>query len=78
MVGDPDGEIGRLVRAEELGHVVQPGDAEGLAAVLRSMAADGTQAAAMGARARLLLETRYSRQTLLEKWKDVLAGVAAG
>lgn len=77
MIGDPDGEIGRLVRAEDVGHVVSPGDVEGLVAVLRALALDRSHAKAAGERARRLLETRYSRQTLLEKWRNVLAGVAS-
>jgi glycosyltransferase involved in cell wall biosynthesis len=74
-IAAPDGEIARLVRAHDCGFVVAPGDAAGLADVLTRAAADPAGLAAMGVRARAMLDAQFSRRHALEKWRGVLEGV---
>jgi glycosyltransferase involved in cell wall biosynthesis len=75
-IAAPDGEIARLVRAHDCGFVVAPGDAAGLAALLAGAAADPAGLAAMGARARAMLDAHFSRRQALERWRAVLERVA--
>jgi colanic acid biosynthesis glycosyl transferase WcaI len=72
MIGDPDGELGRLVTAQSCGFAVKPGDAGALVGILQRLAHDPNAAAQMGARARELLETRFSRAQAFERWGHLL------
>jgi colanic acid biosynthesis glycosyl transferase WcaI len=72
MIGDPVGELGRLVTAHGCGFGIKPGDAGALAAVLRRLADEPDTVAQMGARARHLLEARFSRAQALERWRQLL------
>ena len=72
FVGDPDGEIATLLRRHDMGLVVQRGDAAGLNAAVRSLAADPVRCAAMGARARMVFEQSYDRPWALRSWAAVL------
>jgi colanic acid biosynthesis glycosyl transferase WcaI len=72
MIGDPNGELGRLVTAQSCGFAVKPGDAEALVGVLRRLANEPDTVAQMGARARHLLEKRFSRAAALERWCQLL------
>jgi glycosyltransferase involved in cell wall biosynthesis len=72
MIGDPQGELGRLVATHQCGFVVRPGDADALVAALQRLANEPDTAAEMGARARQLLEARFSRTQTLERWRQLL------
>lgn len=72
MIGDPDGEVARLVAAHRCGFVVKPGDAGALAAILRQLANEPETVAQMGARARHLLDARFSRAQAFERWRQLL------
>jgi glycosyltransferase involved in cell wall biosynthesis len=74
----PDGEIARLVRAHDCGFVVAPGDGPALADTLTRAAADPERLAAMGTRARAMLDAQFSRRAALEKWRAVLDGIGQG
>lgn len=76
-VTDLDGEIGRLVRAEGCGVAVAPGDAEGLAAAISAMAADAEGTAAMGGKARALIDREFTGAAIIARW-DRLFGALAG
>lgn len=71
----PDGEFARLVEAHDCGHVVACGDDAGLADALQSLAANREEAAAMGKRARAMLDERFTRNGSLERWKRLLSGI---
>lgn len=71
-IGDPDGELGRLVTAQSCGFAVKPGAAGALVGILQQFARDPNGVAQMGARARDLLETRFSRAQALECWSHLL------
>ncbi|MDH7974645.1 glycosyltransferase family 4 protein [Sphingomonas sp. AR_OL41] len=67
-VTDLDGEIARIVRREDCGVAVAPGDAAGLAAAIAALASDAARVAAMGRAARVALERDYGRSDSFERW----------
>jgi colanic acid biosynthesis glycosyl transferase WcaI len=71
-VGARDGELARIVRDNDCGIAVQSGDADGLAAAIRALAADRPRARAMGQRGRALYEQRFAPQMAFAKWEEVL------
>lgn len=72
-IGDPDGEIPRVLRAFDIGVTVRQGDAAGLARVLMDLAGDPGRSRAMGRRARALFEQRYDRPHAIAAWQNLLA-----
>jgi colanic acid biosynthesis glycosyl transferase WcaI len=72
MIGDGDGEIARLVRRHRCGITIAPGDAATLADTLRRWSEAPEAVAEMGAQARQMLETRFSRRRALEQWSRLL------
>jgi glycosyltransferase involved in cell wall biosynthesis len=70
-----DGEIALLVRKYNCGIVVEPGNANGLAEALVQLSGDTERTAAMGARARAMLEAHFTRQRSLEHWRGVLEDI---
>ena len=74
-VSDPDGEIGAIVRRFDCGLAVSPGDGPGLAAAIRSLKADPSRRATMGANARALIEGRFARAHALAQWESLLAQI---
>jgi colanic acid biosynthesis glycosyl transferase WcaI len=77
FVGDPDGELARLIRDSAVGVSVACGDGAGLCRVLQSLRADPAERARMGARARALFEQRFTLRTALARWSALLAQTAA-
>lgn len=73
MIGDPDGEVGRLVRAYDCGVCVKPDESERLASTLTSLMQDPDRVHKMGQRARAAAEGDASRLRALAKWRDVLS-----
>ena len=67
-----DGEIADLVRQHECGCVVEPGEADALAHVLTRLSTDPASVAAMGARARTMLDRHFTREQALQKWCSLL------
>jgi glycosyltransferase involved in cell wall biosynthesis len=67
-VTDLDGEIARIVRREDCGVAIAPGDAAGLAAAIAALASDAARVAAMGRAARVALERDYGRSDSFERW----------
>lgn len=72
MIGEPDGELGRLVAAHRCGFVVKPGDADALVGALLRLANQPDTLTQMGAAARHLLEARFGRAQALQRWRDLL------
>src|ERR1051326_3998865 len=72
MIGDPDGELGRLIAAQSCGFVVKPGDTDALVGALLQLANEPDTAAQMGTRARQMLETNFSRAQTFERWRQLL------
>jgi glycosyltransferase involved in cell wall biosynthesis len=76
FIGDPDGELARLVRDHDCGFVVPPGGGASLADAVRALADDPERARQQGANARRLLESRFSRASAHEQWHHLLTEVA--
>ncbi len=67
MVGDRDGEIGRIIREHDCGVAVPVGNADMLAATILDLAADPARCVEMGRRARAVLDEKYSRRQAFER-----------
>jgi glycosyltransferase involved in cell wall biosynthesis len=75
FIGDPDGELARVIRAADCGRVAREGDGAALASALLELAADLPGCVAIGARGRALLDTRYARAAAHAAWIRLLAEV---
>lgn len=67
----------RTIEECRCGEVIAPGDWEALASTIIELSDDRSQAKAMGGRARQMLDSRYSRQAALQRWKTLLAELGA-
>ena len=67
-----DGEIAQLVRQHNCGLVIEPGHADELAAVLARLSSDPSSLSTMGARARLMLDTHFTRRQAFDRWRNLL------
>src|SRR5204863_7132628 len=76
-VGDPDGEIGSVVRRFNCGIAVRNGDRHGLAEAIRHLAANPDLCRALGDNARSAFEANWDRTIAAAKWADLLAAVSA-
>jgi glycosyltransferase involved in cell wall biosynthesis len=68
-----DGEIASLVDTHDCGLVIEPGDGDALAAALTRLAHAPETCAAMGRRARAMLDQHFSRRQALARWRQTLA-----
>lgn len=71
-VGDPDGEIARVIAQAGCGITIEPGHASQLAAVLSHWAESRDELARMGARARGLIEQSFRKADALSSWHRLL------
>ncbi len=76
FIGDPDGEIARVLKRSDTGFAVEPGDSEGLAEKILMLASDPQLRHAQGARARALFEGEFDFPIALAAWEDVLTKVS--
>jgi glycosyltransferase involved in cell wall biosynthesis len=67
-----DGEIARLVLEHKCGVVIEPGQGDALADAIARLSTDQKSLAAMGARARAMLDAHFTRRQAFERWRDVL------
>lgn len=74
-IAAPEGEIARLVREHGCGLVVAPGQGAEAAAALRSLCREPQRVAAMGARARAMLEAHFTRRQAFARWDELLEAV---
>ncbi|MDE2306047.1 MAG: glycosyltransferase family 4 protein [Gammaproteobacteria bacterium] len=72
FIGDSRGEVARILGQSACGFVVQPGDAAGLVAAIRTLRDDPEECRAMGGRARAAYLERYSRDAAVLRWLRVL------
>jgi glycosyltransferase involved in cell wall biosynthesis len=70
-----DGEIAQLIARHQCGLAIAPGQADELAAVLTALRGDDRRLAAMGRRARAMLDAHFTRRQALERWRRVLERV---
>jgi colanic acid biosynthesis glycosyl transferase WcaI len=73
MIGDSEGEIGRLIRQHRCGTIITPGDAATLADTLRRWSGAPEAIIEMGARARQMLDAQFTRRRALDQWSRLLA-----
>jgi colanic acid biosynthesis glycosyl transferase WcaI len=71
-----DGEIARLVEQHACGLVIKPGNADALAESLMLLSTDNERVAAMGRRARAMLEAHFTRQRAFAQWRQALDDIA--
>lgn len=78
FVGDPDGEIPRVLNAVNCGYAVSAGDSEGLVRHIDALKSDPDVCRAMGQRARAEFERRFSRVGAVAAWRDLLESLGFG
>jgi glycosyltransferase involved in cell wall biosynthesis len=78
FIGDESGELARLIRSSDCGFTVAAGRGDLLAEAIAALSRSEDAALVQGARARALLEDRFSRSSAHGQWHDLLAGVADG
>lgn len=76
FIGDPDGEIGRILRESDTGLVVAEGDGAALVQAVRDLASDPQRCEAMGRRARALFEAEYDLMFAVDAWEDAIRSLA--
>jgi glycosyltransferase involved in cell wall biosynthesis len=78
VIGDPNGELGRLVQGNACGFAIAPGDSEALTATLRQLLNAPQKVSEMGARARQMLDAHFTRRQGLARWRRLLDKLDAG
>jgi len=76
FIGDTGGELAGLVRRHECGIAIAPDDSKTLAETLRQWSRAPETMAAMGAKARAMLDAHFSRQQGLARWRALLDAIA--
>jgi colanic acid biosynthesis glycosyl transferase WcaI len=77
FIGDPDGELARLVATADVGVSVRSGDSAGLCGALQALRDDETGRMRMGTRAREVFEERYTLTAAVARWREVLSAAGA-
>lgn len=75
FVGDPKGEITRLVSEAECGASFAPGQSAALADYLGELAADPARRQKLGNNARLYLEQNLRRSSRIAEWRGLIEGL---
>ena len=71
-----NGEIAQLVEQHACGLVIEPGNAKALAEAITDLSGDTERVAAMGKRARAMLDNNFTRRQAFARWQKVLDDVA--
>lgn len=77
-IGDPDGEIPRILDREQCGWSFCIGEVEALATCILRLAVEKQEVDEAGVRARRAFDRQYSRHQALSNWRLVLASAATG
>ena len=73
FIGEPESEIGLLVKEKQIGVVFRPDDKEGIVNFLASLSKDKQpEFAEMGKRARQVAETEYAKDIILNKFAEAI------
>jgi glycosyltransferase involved in cell wall biosynthesis len=78
VIGDPNGELAQLVRLNDCGFAIAPGDSKALTATLRQLLDAPRTVSEMGARARQMLDAHFTRRQGLARWRRLLDQLDAG
>ena len=73
---DADSEVGLLLREENAGWVVPPGDRDALVAAIREARGDRARLIAMGRRGRAAVERTYTSEHAIAAWTALMHDVA--
>ena len=77
FVGNPDGELARIIRDSNTGFVIRDGDGVGLAEAILKLARNPELAAEQGARARRLFESKYDFAHAVTAWESLIRKTSA-
>lgn len=72
FIGDPDGEIGSVVRDFQCGMALRPGDVDALVGAILHLRHSPVSCTTMGNNARYLMETAYSREYGAAMWQAAI------
>jgi glycosyltransferase involved in cell wall biosynthesis len=75
FVGNPEGELARVIRDSKTGFVIRDGDGVGLAKAILELAGNPELAAEQGERARQLFESKYDFAHAITAWENLLCGI---
>jgi colanic acid biosynthesis glycosyl transferase WcaI len=75
FIGDPDGEVARIIRQSRCGSDVAVGDSRALTEMLKSLQHDVAARRRMGAAGRSLLLSRFSKERAMSSWLALLRGI---
>jgi glycosyltransferase involved in cell wall biosynthesis len=72
FIGDPNGEVARILREAQCGVSVFQGDVPGLTVALEKLAGSARLREEWGANARVALERRFDKSHAMRAWSDVI------
>lgn len=75
-IADTHGEIAGLLERHRCGFAVAPGDAGGLADLIATLSRAPEECAALGSRARAMLDAEFTRHQALQRWDRLFAALA--
>ncbi|MEO8421944.1 MAG: glycosyltransferase family 4 protein [Hyphomicrobium sp.] len=75
FIGDPDGEIARVIAQHGCGYTVKVGDGVALAQTIRELAADPQRCRQMGERARFAFAAEFDTSIAIGRWEELLGEV---
>jgi glycosyltransferase involved in cell wall biosynthesis len=71
-IGDPEGEIPRILREEGCGYTVTVGNAKGLADCIKGLSLELFKSCDMGRKVRSAFEKRFDKILALNEWKMLI------
>lgn len=77
-IGDPQGEIARILQEAKAGAAVEAGDAAALVEQIAFFRANPARLAAMGRNARAVFDARYAEQRAFAQWEGVIRKLVPG
>lgn len=73
FIGEPDSEIGLLVKEKQIGYVLEPSDRDGIVKFLSGLTLEKrNDFAEMGRRARHVAESEYAKKIILNKFVEAI------
>jgi glycosyltransferase involved in cell wall biosynthesis len=78
FIGDPDGEIGTVIREAHCGICVRQGDVAGLASAIVALRDDSALRAQWGRSARRVFEANFDKAIAVGQWRRLLDDAAGG
>lgn len=71
-IGDPEGEIPRILHDSTCGYTIAIGDAQGLASCIQDLAGDAGRVRELGRCARSVFDRRFDQSHSLRAWEKIL------